>query len=246
LREQALTQHFNEFGQPIGEPVPGWTPRTKPEPVTLTGKWCRLEPLDAARHADDLFDAWRSGPDQRGWTYLSVGPFERVEDFRAYTAAAAQSTDPRHYAVIDLKSGRAVGSLSLMRQDPANGVIEVGHVVFSPRLKQTRLSTEAQFLLMAYVFDTLGYRRYEWKCDSLNGPSRTTAVRLGFTFEGIFRQAIVYRGRNRDTAWFSILDGEWPLNRRAFAAWLADSNFDEQGQQRVSLADLRAREKAAV
>lgn len=236
-----MTQRLNEYGQPIGEPVAGWTPRAKPEAVTLTGTRCRLEPLDAARHADDLYAAWGSAPDARDWTYLGVGPFEHAEDFRRYVEAAAQSADPRHYAVIDLKTGRAVGSLSLMRQDPANGVIEVGHVTFSPLLKRTPVSTEAQFLLMAYVFDMLGYRRYEWKCDSCNVPSRTTAARLGFTFEGIFRQAIVYKGRNRDTAWHSILDAEWPQLKRAFAAWLDTGNFDEQGQQRVSLAELRAK-----
>jgi RimJ/RimL family protein N-acetyltransferase len=242
LLEQSVTQRLNEYGQPIGEPVSGWSPRAKPEAITLTGARCRLEPLDAARHADDLFTAWGNAPDHRDWTYLSVGPFEDVEDFRRYIEAAAQSTDPRHYAVIDLKTGRAVGSLSLMRQDPANGVIEVGHVTFSPLLKRTPVSTEAQFLLMTYVFDTLGYRRYEWKCDSCNAPSRTTAARLGFTFEGIFRQAIVYKGRSRDTAWYSIVDAEWPPLKRAFAAWLAEGNFDEAGQQRVGLSELRARE----
>jgi RimJ/RimL family protein N-acetyltransferase len=237
-----MTERLNEYGQPIGEPVAGWTPRAKPETVTLTGTRCRLEPLDTARHADDLYAAWGNAPDARDWTYLGVGPFEQVADFRRYIEAAAQSADPRHYAVIDLKTGRAVGSLSLMRQDPANGVVEVGHVTFSPLLKRTPVSTEAQFLLMAYVFDTLGYRRYEWKCDSCNLPSRATAARLGFTFEGIFRQAIVYKGRNRDTAWHSILDAEWPPLKRAFAAWLATENFDEAGQQRVSLADMRAKE----
>lgn len=240
-----MTQRLNEYGQPIGEPVPEWTPRARPDTVTLTGNWCRLEPVDATRHADDLYAAYRAAPDHRDWTYLGVGPFERVEDYRSHAEALARSTDPRHYAVIDLKTGRAVGTLSLMRQDPANGVIEVGHVMFSPLLKQTPVSTEAQYLLMAYVFDTLGYRRYEWKCDSLNAPSRKTAARLGFTFEGIFRQAVVYKGRSRDTAWFSIIDKEWAPLKRAFAAWLAPENFDAQGLQRASLATLRARETAA-
>ncbi|WP_296660417.1 GNAT family protein [Paraburkholderia sp.] len=238
-REQTLTQRLNEFGQPIGEPVAGWTPRERPADVTLTGTWCRLEPLDAARHADELDRAFRAAPDQRNWTYLSAGPFDTSEDYRRYAEGAARSTDPKHYAVIDLKTGRAVGTLALMRQDPANGVIEVGSVTFSPQLQQTPLSTEAQYLLMAYAFDTLGYRRYEWKCDSLNAPSRKAAARLGFRFEGVFRQAVIVKGRTRDTAWFSIIDTEWAPLKRAFAAWLAPENFDGQGRQRVSLATLR-------
>ena len=236
-----MTPRLNEFGQAIGEPVPGWTPRERPADVTLTGTWCRVEPLDAARHADDLYAAYRSAPDQRMWTYLSTGPFETAAAYRSFAEGAARGTDPKQYAVIDLKTGRAVGTLGLMRQDPGNGVIEVGFVTFSPLLQQTPLSTEAQFLLMAYVFDTLGYRRYEWKCDSLNAPSRKTALRLGFRYEGLFRQAVMYKGRSRDTAWFSIIDKEWPLVKRAFAAWLAAENFDEAGRQRESLAALRER-----
>ena len=236
-----MTPRLNEFDQPIGEPVAGWTPRQRPGDVVLTGAWCRVEPLDAARHADDLYAAYRSAPDDRAWTYLSWGPAASAEDYRRYAEGAASSTDPKHYAVIDLKTGRAVGTLALMRQDPANGVIEVGFVTFSPLLQQTPLSTEAQYLLMAYVFDTLGYRRYEWKCDSLNAPSRKTAERLGFRYEGLFRQAVVYKGRNRDTTWFSILNSEWPLIRRAFVTWLAPANFDEAGRQHASLATLRER-----
>lgn len=235
-----LNALMNEYGQPIGEPVPGWSARPVPEAVTLEGTYCRLEPLDAGRHAADLYAAYHAASDVRDWTYLAVGPFERPEDYRRHAEAAAQSTDPRHYAVIDRKTGKAVGSLALMRIEPAHGVIEVGHVTFSPLLKQTPLSTEAQFLLMRYVFDTLGYRRYEWKCDSLNAPSRKTAVRLGFQFEGIFRQAIVYKGRNRDTAWHSIIDKEWPLLKQAFEAWLAPANFDDAGRQRQSLTEVRA------
>lgn len=237
-----MTQRLNEFGQPIGDPVPGWTPRERPADVTLTGNWCRLEPLDAARHADDLHAAYSAAPDGRNWTYLSTGPFDTIDDYRRFAEGAARSTDPKHYAVIDLKTGRAVGTLALMRQDPVNGVIEVGFVTFSPLLQQTPLSTEAQYLLMAYAFDTLGYRRYEWKCDSLNAPSRKAAQRLGFQYEGIFRQAVMYKGRSRDTAWFSILDKEWAPLKRAFSAWLAPENFDDEGRQRVSLAALRERD----
>ncbi|RKP48210.1 GNAT family N-acetyltransferase [Trinickia fusca] len=236
-----MSTRTNEYAQPIGEPVPGWSSRPVPAGVTLEGTSCRLEPLDAERHADDLYAAYRAAPDHRDWTYLFVGPFDHAEDYRRYAEGAARSTDPRHYAVIERKTGKAVGALALMRIEPTHGVIEVGSVVFSPLLKQTPISTEAQFLLMAYVFDELGYRRYEWKCDSLNAPSRKAAERLGFSFEGIFRQAVVYKGRNRDTAWFSILDKEWPSLKQAFQAWLSAENFDEQGRQRQSLTDVRQR-----
>ncbi|UFH50671.1 GNAT family N-acetyltransferase [Pseudomonas sp. KNUC1026] len=206
---------LNDFNQPLGEPVEAWQPRPQPEGVTLTGCHCRLEPLDAARHADALYTAYSQAADGRDWTYLFVGPFDSAEQYREYTTAIARSTDPRHYAIIDLNSGEPVGTIALMRIDPAHGVIEVGSVTFSPLLKQSVLSTEAQYLLMRYVFDTLGYRRYEWKCDSLNEPSRRAAQRLGFTFEGIFRQAVIYKGRSRDTAWFSLLAQEWPMVRES-------------------------------
>ncbi|MFJ9517997.1 GNAT family N-acetyltransferase [Kitasatospora sp. NPDC101801] len=230
----------NEFDQPVGDPLPGWSPRPRPAAVTLKGDRCRLEPLDPERHAAELHAAYRSGADERDWTYMYAGPFESAAEYYRYAEAAAAGTDPRHYAVIDLAAGTAVGTLSLMRQDPEHGVVEIGNVMFSPLMKRRPISTEAQYLAMRYVFEDLGYRRYEWKCDSLNGPSRTTAERLGFTFEGIFRQALVYKGRNRDTAWFSVTDGEWPAVRRGFEAWLAPENFDDRARQRHSLADLRA------
>ncbi|MBD1587145.1 GNAT family N-acetyltransferase [Pseudomonas typographi] len=229
----------NPFDQPVGEPMLGWSPRPQPGAVTLAGRTCRLEPLNAAQHADALYAAYSQAADGRDWTYLFVGPFDSAEHYRHYAEAAEQSTDPRHYAVIEQVSGRAVGTLSLMRIDPGHGVIEVGNVTFSPQLKQSVLSTEAQYLLMAYAFDTLGYRRYEWKCDSLNAPSRKAALRLGFSFEGIFRQAVVYKGRSRDTAWYSIIDREWPALKAGFQAWLAPENFDEQGRQRQSLLAMR-------
>jgi RimJ/RimL family protein N-acetyltransferase len=229
----------NEYEQPIGEPVNDWKPRERPARVRIEGKHCRVEPLDVEQHAADLFAAYGEARDASDWTYLFVGPFSDMEAFREYLTKAAASVDPLHYAVIDLASGKAVGTLALMRIEPAHGVIEMGSVTFSPSLKQTRLSTEAQYLLMRYVFDDLGYRRYEWKCDSLNAPSRKTALRLGFEFEGIFRQAVVYKGRNRDTAWYAIIDSDWPRIRRAFERWLADENFDDNGVQRASLAQLR-------
>ncbi|MHA6759443.1 GNAT family N-acetyltransferase [Streptacidiphilus sp. PAMC 29251] len=234
-----MSVRLNEYDQPIGEPVPDWSPRRLPAEVTLKGDHCRLEPLNADRHAAELHAAYSAGSDQRDWTYMFIGPFEQAQDYRRYVEEAAAGSDPRHYAVIDLADDRAVGTLSLMRQDPAHGVVEVGNVMFSPAMKRRPISTEAQFLAMRYAFDDLGYRRYEWKCDSLNAPSRTTAERLGFTFEGIFRQALVYKGRNRDTAWYSVTDTEWPAIERAFQAWLAPENFDEQGVQRRPLAELR-------
>jgi RimJ/RimL family protein N-acetyltransferase len=231
----------NEYGQDIGFPVDDWAPRPQPGAVTLSGRFCRLEPLDADAHAADLYEAYSQAPDGRDWTYLFVGPFANATAYRAYAEAAAKSTDPRHYAVIDLASGKAVGTLALMRIDPAHGVIEVGSVTFSPLLKQSPLSTEAQYLLMAYAFDTLGYRRYEWKCDDLNAPSRRAASRLGFTYEGTFRRAVVFKGRSRDTAWYAIIEEDWPAIKSAFQAWLAPENFNEHGQQLAPLAALRAK-----
>lgn len=230
----------NEFGQPIGPAMPDWTPRQQPGAVTLKGRFCSLEPLNPAKHAAELFAAYRPAP--QNWTYMFAGPFEREADYVAYAEAIAKSTDPQHYAVIDQQTGKAVGTLSLMRIEPVHGVIEVGNVAFSPLLQKTPISTEAQFLLMAYAMDELGYRRYEWKCDALNAPSRKTAERLGFVFEGIFRQAVIYKGRSRDTAWFSITDGEWPQVKAAFNAWLAPQNFDAQGMQKQSVQALRASE----
>lgn len=240
-----MSARANEYGQPVGEPVPGWKARPMPGDITLEGLYCQLEPLNAERHTGDLFAAYRVASDHRHWTYLFSGPFDTAADYRRYAEEAARGIDPRHYAVIDRKTGKAVGTLALMRIEPKHGVIEVGAVMFSPLLQRTPMSTEAQFLLMAYVFDTLGYRRYEWKCDSLNAPSRKTAERLGFTFEGIFRQAIVYKGRNRDTAWYSILDTEWPRLRQSFQRWLAPANFDAQGMQRKSLTEVRPKDSVA-
>ncbi|MBN3821636.1 GNAT family N-acetyltransferase, partial [Paraburkholderia sp. Se-20369] len=236
---------INALQQPVGQPLSDWSARPHPHPVTLDGRHCRLEPLDAERHAADLYAAYAQAADGSDWTYLAHGPYADEASYRDYARAAAASTDPMHFAVIDLASGRAVGTLALMRIDPANGVVEVGSVTFSPRLKRTPVSTEAQYLLMKHVFDTLGYRRYEWKCDSLNLPSRNAAERLGFRYEGTFRQAIVYKGRNRDTAWYAIVDGDWPALAAAFDAWLSPANFDAHGAQRTSLVAIRHAQAAA-
>ncbi len=239
-RDRALSHTANTYGQPIGLPVPGWTLRPRPGRVTLDGRYCRLEPLDAQRHGAELYAAYAMAPDGRDWTYMSVGPFEDEASYLVHAQKVEASADPLHYAVIDRASGRAAGTLALLRIDPANGSIEVGFVAFSPALKRTPASTEAQYLLMTYVFDGLGYRRYEWKCDDLNAPSRAAAARLGFQYEGTFRQAVVYKGRNRDTAWFAMTDRDWPSLSAAFDAWLAPDNFDADGAQRRSLAAIRA------
>jgi RimJ/RimL family protein N-acetyltransferase len=229
----------NQHGQPVGPALPGWSTRPLPPDAVLMGRYARVERLDADRHADDLFAAYGDTPDDRDWTYLPVDRPATLPDFVAHIRQIQTTRDPLHYAIIDLATGKAVGSSAYMRIDPANGVIEVGHVRYSRRLMRTRAGTETMYLLMRRVFDEMGYRRYEWKCDALNSASRRAAERYGFTFEGIFRQAIVVKGRSRDTAWFSILDSEWPRVRNAFETWLAPDNFDANGKQRRSLADLR-------
>lgn len=234
-----MTPRPNDFGQSIGPDLPGWTPRPVPPRRAIEGRFCTLEPLDAARHADDLHAAYAQAPDGRDWTYLGVERPADIDATRAHVERLAQSPDPMHFAVIDRQSGRAVGTLALMRIDPANGAIEVGSVNFSPLLKHTPMSTEAQYLLMKLVFDELGYRRHEWKCDNFNEPSKRAAARLGFQYEGLFRQAVIYKGRARDTAWFSIIDNEWPALRTAFERWLSPENFDAQGRQRMSLQKFR-------
>jgi RimJ/RimL family protein N-acetyltransferase len=240
-----MGDHANAFGQPIGFPIAGWSPRPLPSRIILGGRFCRLEPLDPARHTSDLYDANRAD-DGRGWTYLGYGPFDDLNGYKAWVEGAAASKDPLFYTIIDLGSDRALGVAGLMRIDPTNGVIEVGNIKYAPALQRTPAATEAMFLLMRYVFDELGYRRYEWKCDSLNAPSRAAATRLGFTYEGTFRQAVIYKGRNRDTAWFAITEAEWPMLKRAYEQWLAPANFDDAGEQRQRLSDLISGARAAV
>ena len=234
-----MSEHRNALGQPIGAPLPEWTQRPRPVRTVLQGRFCRLEPLDPERHTASLYAAFALDTERRGWTYLPVGPFDALDGFRAYIESIGVGDDPVFYAVIDRATAQPAGYASLMRIDPKSGVIEVGSINYSPLLQRKPAATEAMYLLMRYVFDTLGYRRYEWKCNALNEPSRAAAARLGFTYEGTFRQAMVVKGHNRDTAWFSILDGEWPPLKAAFERWLAPENFDPTGNQRRSLADLR-------
>jgi RimJ/RimL family protein N-acetyltransferase len=233
-----MTTRENALGQPIGPEVPGWTPRPHPSRAVMQGRYCRVEPLDPARHALELHEANSLDREGRMWTYLFSGPFASFDDYRAWLDAKQGSEDPLFFAFVDAASGRAVGLGSYLRIDLSNGTVEVGHLQFSPLMQRTAVATEAMYLMMKTAFG-LGYRRYEWKCDALNAGSRRAAERLGFRFEGIFRQAIVYKGRSRDTAWYSVTDKEWPALEAAFRAWLDPANFDAGGRQRRALVELR-------
>jgi RimJ/RimL family protein N-acetyltransferase len=233
-----MAEHYNELGQPIGFPLPYWTACPHPPRSAMEGRFCIVEPVDPARHAADLHAANSLDREGRNWTYLPYGPFDRLEEYRLWLDRASAGDDPLVHAVIERRSGRAVGVASYMRIDPAAGVIEVGGINYAPPLQRTPAATEAMYLMMRRAFDELGYRRYAWQCNSLNARSRAAAIRLGFTFEGIWRQANIHKGRNRDTAWFSILDGEWPAIKTAFERWLAPENFDAEGRQRMRLSEL--------
>ena len=217
--------------QPVGPKVANWSARRAPPATAKSGRYARIEPLDPARHAADLFEANAEDRDASHWTYLFDEKPQTLEAYTAWTAKSAASQGELFHAIVDLATGKAAGVAAFMRIDRNHGVIEVGHINFAPRLQRTRQATEAIFLMMARAFDELGYRRFEWKCDHLNAPSRAAALRFGFTFEGIFRQAIVYKSRNRDTAWYSIVDREWPAIKAGFEAWLDPANFDAQGRQ---------------
>jgi RimJ/RimL family protein N-acetyltransferase len=229
---------INALGQKLDREVPGWTARECPPRTSMIGHFCRVVPLDLDLHAADLFAANRLDLDGRNWTYLPYGPFDDLDTYRQWVASAAVGDDPLFHAIVDLKTDQAVGVASFMRIDPTQGVIETGHLNYSPLLQRQPAATEAMYLLMRRVFDELGYRRYEWKCHALNEPSSAAALRLGFTYEGLFRQAAVVKGRNRDTLWYSIIDSEWPAIKQAYEVWLSPPNFDARGQQKHSLAYL--------
>jgi RimJ/RimL family protein N-acetyltransferase len=224
--------------KPVGVSLPNWKPPPAPRREAIEGHWCRLEPLDPELHAEEIFEAVASDPSL--FTYLaSYGPFGTVAEYRAWMKETCLGDDPLFFAIRAGAEGTAAGVASFLRIAPASGSIEVGHILFAPSLQRTPAATEAMFLMMEKAFE-LGYRRYEWKCDSLNAASRAAAQRLGLSCEGVFRQATVYKGRNRDTAWYAAIDSEWPQLREAFLAWLDPGNFDEDGRQRVRLSELTA------
>jgi RimJ/RimL family protein N-acetyltransferase len=224
--------------QPIGPSVDAH-PAKRPERVTLKGRWITLVALDPHAHAEALYEGSNGDAAREAvWAYLFDGPHESLDEFRANIEAKARSTDPLFFAVIDNASGRAVGYQTFLRIDPPNRVIEVGNILYTPAMQRTAGATEAQYLFAKYVFDELGHRRYEWKCNAHNAPSRRAAERFGFTFEGIFRQHMIVKGRNRDTAWFAMLDSEWPARKAAYERWLAPDNFDAEGRQKLKLSDL--------
>jgi RimJ/RimL family protein N-acetyltransferase len=214
-----------------------WRGARPPRREPLDGETVRLEPLDPGRHGEELFAA-SQGADET-WRYLPYGPFADRQDFDAWLERHASTQDPLALAIIDRSAGAARGIATFMSFVPEHGVIEIGHIWLSPPLQRTRQATEAIFVMSRHAFEDLGNRRLEWKCDAENAPSRRAAERFGFVFEGVFRQHRVIKGRNRDTAWYSIIDSEWPSRRAAFEAWLAPANFDAAGRQRRSLTEVR-------
>jgi RimJ/RimL family protein N-acetyltransferase len=235
-----MEAHTNPLGQPVGALVAGWSARPRPPRTAMAGRFCRVEPLDPERHAAELFAA--NGEDRAGrlWTYYPYGPFATLPEYRAWAEERGADPGRLFQAICDGAKGQAVGVAAYANIQPAVGVVEIGNLVFSPLLQRRPAATEAIYLMLRRVFDELGYRRCEWKCDSLNLPSRAAAARFGFTYEGLFRQATITRGRNRDTAWFSIIDRDWPPLRAAFEGWLDPANFAADGRQRRRLTSFRA------
>jgi RimJ/RimL family protein N-acetyltransferase len=233
-----VSGHVNALGQPIGFPVGGWAPRERPPLTPMQGRYCRLEPLAIERHCAQLYEAYSADREGRMWTYLPWGPFASFDQFLTYTESSLKRPNFVSHAVINAATSTAVGVASYLNIHLTAGSIEVGGIAYSPALQKKPAGTEAMFLMMRRVFDELGYRRYEWKCNSLNAASRAAALRYGFRFEGIFRQADVVKGHHRDTAWLSITDSEWPAIKTAFERWLGPANFDAEGRQRRRLSEL--------
>ena len=225
--------------QPIGFAIGDWTPPVRPPAEPMIGRYCRLERLDADRDGQSLFDAYALDSEGRNWTYLPHGPFENYAEFHIWLSGMAKLDDPFFFTIIDAESQTSVGIASYLRITPPAGSIEVGHIHYSPLLQRTPAATEAMYLMMEQAF-ALGYRRYEWKCDALNAPSRMAAQRLGLSYEGVFRQATVYKQRNRDTAWYATIDREWPDLKQAFEQWLDPNNFDNDRNQKIRLSTLTA------
>lgn len=229
--------------RPIGPSVPNWTPPPKPQAMTLEGHYCRLEPLEAEKHAALLFNAF-AGQDAH-FDYLPSGPFHSAAQYHRWVKEVTADQSNLFFVVYDTSKQAYLGVLSYLRIAPEAGSIEVGNINFSPAMQRSPVSTEAIYLSMKWAFDA-GYRRFEWKCNALNAPSRRAAQRLGFSYEGVFRQAAVIKGRNRDTAWFAMIDQEWPAMKEAYRVWLDSANFAQDGQQRERLADLTGLVRAAA
>jgi RimJ/RimL family protein N-acetyltransferase len=222
--------------RPVGPVVDPLPPGLKPDLRPLHGRWMRLDALDAVHHGHALYRSFKGHPQSDElWTWMAYGPFETEEDFLDYVREKQASRDPWFYAFVKRETGEAMGVGAFMRADPANGVIEIGHIWMAPSLQRTREATEAVYLMIRHAFADLGVRRLEWKCDALNAPSRRAAERLGFAFEGVFHQHYIVKGRNRDTAWYAMLDKDWPRIHVAFETWLSDSNFDASGRQKAKL-----------
>lgn len=232
-----MNYEVNEFNQKVGLTVENWKPVKHPEKCVMQGKYCRLEPLSIKAHAEDLFEAYLLDKKGMLWTYLPYGPFDNFDTYTAWLEKTCLGNDLLFFTIIDEVTQKAIGVAAYLRIDSVNGSIEVGHLCYSPLLTRTRAATEAMYLMMKYIFE-LGYRRYEWKCNALNIPSRKAAQRLGFSYEGVFRQSLVTKGRNRDTAWFSAIDSEWDEIKNAFEQWLHENNFDPKGHQKKRLSDL--------
>ena len=237
-KAMSLESTSNDLGQPVGLPVTDWQPRLAPPTTPIQGRFCSLVTTDVEAHGPALYAAFAQDSDHGNWTYLPYGPFHQEADFIAWLSQVSAGADPMFHSVLDT-TGMPVGLATYLRIEPNTGVIEVGHIHFSPLMQRTPVATEAMYLMMRRVFDELGYRRYEWKCNSLNAPSCAAARRLGFTFEGIFRQATIVKGCNRDTTWFSMLDSEWPQVKASMEAWLSAENFDTQGAQVRNLQQCR-------
>jgi len=233
--------HTNKHGQTVGFPVEDWTGADVPSRTSMTGLYTQLHCVSNTEPCAALFDAFVKDAKGLNWTYLPYGPFEQLADFTRWFESTCLNDDPLFHVVHNKTTDEPVGLASFLRIQPSAGSIEVGHIHFSPLLQRTPMSTEAMYLMMKRVFEELQYRRYEWKCDALNKPSMQAALRLGFTYEGTFRQALTYKQRNRDTAWLSITDKEWPAIKAGFELWLALENFNQQGEQIQSLAVCRAR-----
>ena len=230
-------EHRNHLGQPVGFALPDWRCPSLPPRQAMEGRFCRVEPLHPDRHAAELHAANALDQEGRNWTYLSYGPFPTLESYRAWIDNVCLGNDPMFFAIADLSTGKPIGVASYTRIAPSRGSIEVAHVNFSSLLQRKPVATEAMYLMMKRAFE-LGYRRYEWKCNALNARSRAAAQRLGLSFEGVFRQETVHKGRNRDTAWYAAIDSEWPALEAAFMSWLDPGNFDEKGMQRTSLSAI--------